>query len=254
MYIYIYIYVQCICVVYFCFLFLQSFMVNSVCNNFLPAAAADPLAHHDLQTGLQSTILRWSGGTQPGQRLLSDHRPQAVFRPVWPQGERTEGWIHCWRPEGAIPRLGEHLTSTPSPTSPWGWTFSWIQGCFDIIQLRICILREKPPTSVRKWQLTNIQARVGQKLYETLIVLDQDWANFFTGGSQRIVKMGRGAGAVEEKHIMDYVESFRFSSNWKWSKAKLQRLWGPTLLSSLLKWLLKKWEDGSNAAVLSLTL
>lgn len=31
---------------------------------------------------------------------------------------------------------------TPCPTRPWGWTSLKIQGCFDIIQLRILILRK----------------------------------------------------------------------------------------------------------------
>lgn len=148
--------------VYVLYLF-QSFIINSVGNNFVAVAAADPLADHDVQAGLQSTIVRWSGGSQPGQRLHTDHRPQAGLRPVWPQGERAEGWIHSCRPEGAIPRLWEHLTSTPCATRPLGWAFSRIQGRLDMIQLGIWILREKPPTSVRKWQFTNVQARVGQK-------------------------------------------------------------------------------------------
>lgn len=47
-----------------------------------PLAAADPLANHEVQAGLQSSVLRRGGGSWSGQRQHGGHRPQTVFCPV----------------------------------------------------------------------------------------------------------------------------------------------------------------------------
>lgn len=100
---------------------------NTSCHSFLPLAAADPLADHDVQAGLRSAVLRRGGGCRPGQGQHAGHRPQTVLRPVRPAGERTEGRLHSSRSEGAVPGVREHLSRTPYPTRPWGLklSFSW---------------------------------------------------------------------------------------------------------------------------------
>lgn len=45
-----------------------------------PLAAANPLANHEVQAGLQSPVLCRGGGS--GQRQHGGHRPQTVFCPV----------------------------------------------------------------------------------------------------------------------------------------------------------------------------
>ena len=102
----------------------QTYLCANFLSFFLSSAAADPLANHEVQAGLQSPFLCWGGGSWSGQRQHGGHRPQTVFCHVRQKREWTERRLHSSWSEGTLPCLRELLTKTTYPRRLWDSWFS----------------------------------------------------------------------------------------------------------------------------------
>lgn len=124
---------------------------NPLVCSFPPSAATDPVANHEVQTGLRAPFLRRGGGSWSGQRRHGGHRPQTVFCHVRQKREWTERRIHSSWSEGALLSLRELLTKTTYPRKLWDRAGPLCEGDFISIQLLLkVVLRTDFECSERK--------------------------------------------------------------------------------------------------------